>query len=297
MSRPGPFDYAMLVLLAAFWGGSFLFIKIGVRTIPALSLTSGRLVIAAVLLSVAALIARQRLKPRPGLWFKIVLAGLLGNGLPFVLISWGEEVIDSGLAAILMAVMPLMTVLFAHVFTADEKLDAPKSIGVALGIAGLVVLIGPDKLSVLGDETLRQLSVAGAAVCYAVNALVIKRMPGQPPNALAAAIIWSSAAMMIPMAIIYDYPLTLSPDAPSLFAMVMLGVVQTAMAALLMLAIIGRQGAAFFSQINFLVPLFGTLAGVIFLAERPSPNAWAALVLIMCGIAISRRSGRMVKLS
>ena len=127
--QPGAVDYGMLMTLSALWGSSFLFIKLGVDTVPALTVTAGRLILAAVLLAAVAYHAGQTMPRGARLWGLITLAALFGNALPFSLIAWGEEAIDSGLAAILMAVMPLTTVLLAHVFTRDEKLTVGKAAG------------------------------------------------------------------------------------------------------------------------------------------------------------------------
>lgn len=285
---PGLADYALLIVLALIWGGSFTLIKVAVETIPALTLTAMRLTLAAAILAVVAWFAGQRFKPTPRIVFGIAAAGLFGNAAPFTLISWGEEVIDSGLAAILMAVMPLTTILLAHLFTGDEKLNARKIAGVLLGLIGLVVLIGPAKLSGLGSETIRQLAVAGAAFCYGINAIITKRLLSIPPMALAAAVIAVSAVMMIPASLFVDRPWTLTPGSAALWATIGLGVLQTALATLIMFQLIARQGASFFAQINFLVPLAGVLYGVLFLAERPGANAYLALLVILAGIAIAR---------
>lgn len=287
-SRPGAGDYALLLLLSAIWGSSFLFIKLAVATAPAASSTAVRIAVAALLMIVIARAAGQSMPRGTRVWGLICLAGIFGNALPFTLISWGEEVIDSGLTAILMAVMPLSTVLLAHVLTADEKLNLPKGAGIVFGIAGLVVLIGPQKLMQLGEDTLRQLAVAAAAACYGLHAIITRSLVGLPRRALIAAILSVSFLMQLPFALILDKPWTLEPSAMSLGAMVVLGILHTALATLLMFAVVGRQGASFFSQINFLVPLFGVLWGVLVLSEVPPPNAYIALGLILIGIAISR---------
>ncbi len=287
---PGTRDYALLVTLSAIWGASFLFIKIGVETVPAATLTASRLGLAAVLLLAVARLAGETM-PRGGrLWGWIIVAAFSGSALPFTLISWGEEAIDSGLAAILMAVMPLTTVLVAHVFTRDEKLSPRKGIGVSFGLAGLVILIGPDQLARLGDDTIRQLAVAAAAFCYGVNAVITKQLVRQPPRALSAALCLASTAMLLPLSLAVDRPWTLAPSGRSMLAIIVLGVLQTAIAGLIMLALVRRQGASFFSQINFLVPLFGVLLGALVLAERPPASAIAALAVILMGVAIARES-------
>lgn len=291
-AEPSLSDYALLLALSAVWGSSFMFIKIAVESAPAISVTAARVTIGGLLLLAAAWHAGQSLPRDARTWVMIVLAALFGNALPFTLISWGEERIDSGLAAILMAVMPLVTLVLAHFFTGDERITVRKAIGVLLGLVGLVVLIGPSTLAGLGSDLVRQVAVASAAACYAVNALITKRLLGLPRRALAAAVVMASAGMLIPASIIIDRPWTLDPSARSIMAVVMLGVVQTAVATMMMFALIRRQGASFFSQLNFVVPLFGVMYGAMLLGERPSANAYAALAVILAGIAIARGAPR-----
>ena len=124
-SRPGAVEIALLLSLATLWSSSFAFIKVAVETIPPLSVAAGRLTLAAVLIVAAARLRGLRFPREQGLWPKFFAIGLFGNALPFTLISWGEVTIDSGLAAILMAVMPLATLVLAHLFTSDERPTRP----------------------------------------------------------------------------------------------------------------------------------------------------------------------------
>ncbi|MEZ5773564.1 MAG: DMT family transporter [Hyphomicrobiaceae bacterium] len=286
---PGLADYSLLLLLAALWGGSFTFIKIGVETVPSLTLTAMRLVIATATLLLFARLAGERVIPDRRLWPAVLAAGITGNALPFALISWGEEHIDSGLAAILMGVMPLATVIIAHFVTSDEKLDLRKIVGVLLGLAGLVVLIGPEKLLTLGGDVPRQLAVAGASLCYAVNANITRTLTRAPPRGTVAAVLLVSTVIMVPISLLVDRPMSLSPSLASMLSIVTLGIVQTGIATLMLFEIVRRQGASFFSQINYLVPIAGVVWGAIVLGERVPPSAYAALALILLGVAIAKR--------
>jgi drug/metabolite transporter (DMT)-like permease len=290
--RPGAADFALLLLLAAVWGGSFTFIKLAVETIPAATTTLGRLIVATLTLGAIAAIMRERLPQGRELWQAILLAALTGNALPYTLIAWGEEGLDSGLAAILMGVMPLVTVFLAHFLTADEGLTVRKLIGVVLGLVGLVVLIGPDKLAGLGDDVIRQGAVALAACCYAVNALVTRSLTKAPPFTTMTVVMALSAAMLLPVALFADRPWQLAPTTTSIVAMTALGVIQTGLGMIVMLMIVRRQGATFFSQINFLVPIAGVAWGAMALAERPPANAYLALGIILLGVAVARGLGR-----
>ncbi len=290
--HPGPADYAWLILLAAIWGSSFMVIKLAVDTVPAATMTLARLMIAALVLLAVARHAGQNLPRSLRVWGLVCLAALFGNALPFTLIGWGEEKIDSGLAAILMGVMPLTTVLLAHIMTSDEKLTPRKTAGVILGLAGLVILIGPQKLTHLGEDTLRQLAVASAAACYGVNAVISKSLAGQPRRALTAALMLASTAMVLPVSLWFDRIWALEVSNISALAIILLGLLHTAYGTLLMFNVIDRQGASFFSQVNFLVPVFGLFWGMLILAERPPANGYIALAVILLGVAVARERKR-----
>jgi drug/metabolite transporter (DMT)-like permease len=289
--RPGLVDYGLLLALAFAWGSSYMFIKLAIDTVPPITLTAGRISIAAVLLLVVARLAGEKLVAQKAMWPTIFLAGFFGNALPFFLISWGEEQIDSTVAAILMAVMPITTVVLAHFFTNDEKLNRFKIFGVMLGLVGLIVLIGPSTLAKLGDNSVRQLAVAAAAMCYGVNALLTKKLAGQPPRILSAWIITASAIMVVPASFVFESPLQIAPTSQAVWAVISLGFIQTALATYILVVIVRRQGASFFAQVNFLIPFVGVLLGGVFLGERIGLNAVFALTLILTGIAITRYGG------
>lgn len=281
-------DYLWLFALAVIWGGSFTFIKIGVETVPAATTTFLRLVVASAVMVAVALWGREPWHAGGRLWAMILFASVTGNALPFTLISWGEERIDSGLAAILMGVMPLTTMLIAHFLTVDDRLTPGKLAGVALGLVGLVILIGPARLTGLGSDVIRELAIAGAAVSYGVNANATRALTGAPQFSTIAAVMLVSAAIMAPVALVADEPWTLAPSAASILAIVTLGVVQTAVGTIILFMLVRRQGASFFSQINFLVPISGVIWGAVVLAERPPVSAFVALGVILAGVAVAR---------
>ena len=285
---PGLSDYSLLIALAAIWGGSFMLIKVAVVEIPPVSLTAGRLAIAAVVLTLFTYISARHLPRGLKTWGLILAVAIIGNALPFTLIGWGEEQVDSGLAAIVMGVNPLVTLGLAHLFTRDEKVGPRKLIGIALGLVGVVVLIGPQKLLLLGDETLRYLAFAAAASCYASASLINKKLSGQSFRGVSAGVMLVSTAIMVPASLLIDQPWTLEISAQTGGALILLGLFPTALANLMLLAIIRRQGASFFSQINYLVPLFGVGYGVTLLGEALPVEAFAALGLILSGIAFAR---------
>lgn len=281
-------DYFLLIFLAAIWGSSFMLIKVAVHTIPAVAMTTGRLSIAAVLMVVVAVASGQKMPRGVKVWTLIALVAVFGNSLPFGLISWGEERVDSGLAAIMMAIMPLTTLLLAHVFTSDEKLNRWKLAGVLLGFIGLIVLMGPDKLLTLGGDVVHQLAIASAAVLYGISALFVKFIRDVPARSLTAGILVLSTISILPLAAVTTDVSTISPSWPSILAMVTLGIFQTALAGLIAYFIIRKLGATFFSQLNFIVPLFGVLFSVLFLSENLGLHAIFALFIILAGVGLAR---------
>ena len=288
-------DYALLISLSAMFGASFLLIKISIVEIPTLTLVAARLVIAAVILWVAMKLAGQQLPRGMKIWMWIIVSAIFGNVLPWWLITWGQVKVDAGLTAILMATMPLATLLLAHVFTDDEKLNIWKMLGVMFGIAGVVVLIGYDQLTTLGDDTIRQYAIALAAICYGVNAIVTKQLIGHPRRAMAASLMIVSLIMVAPLAIIVDQPWAIAPSLGVIIAVVLLGVFPSAFGTLMIFALVARQGASFLSQINFLVPVFGVLWSYLFLSEQLSANAFFALILILMGVALARINPNILK--
>lgn len=287
-SKHGFLDYALLVTLAAVFGSSFMMTKVAVAEVPPATIVFVRLAIASVLVGVVMVMMRQQLMPMLTHWKIIVAAAITGNALPFFLISWGQEKVDAGLTAILMAIMPLITIVLAHFFTGDEKLNAFKVVGFVLGLVGVAVLIGFDKLSSLGGEIIRQYAIMGGACCYAIHAVISRQFAGLPRQAIVTAVLLVSALIMLPFSWIFDDPLNLTISAPAWWSLLALAVLPTAGGTLLLFAIVKRQGAGFLSQINFLVPVFGVFFAILFLGEVLPSNAAIALLIILAGVAIAR---------
>lgn len=265
-------------------------IKVGVADIPPLTLAAGRIVLAAIVLTAYVRSTGRRLPAIGRVWGVLFVCALFGNSLPFFLIAWGEVAIDSGLAAILMAVMPLTTLLLAHFFTTDEKLNAGKAIGIAFGFAGVVVLVGPEALKGLGGDMWRQLAVAGGATCYAVASTTARRLPPAPPAVYAAAVMIVSGLQIVPISLVVDRPWELVPTAGGLASLVYLGLFPTALATIIYFRLIADRGATFIALNNYLIPALGVTWGAAFLDERVTLQALAALALILAGIVFTNYS-------
>ena len=272
--------------------------KIALIDVPPITIVFARLFIASVVMAIAMLWVGQKLMPMFAHWKWVIAAALTGNAMPFFLITWGQEKVDAGLTAILMAIMPLMTIVIAHFSVGDERLNLFKVIGFCFGLIGVIVLIGWDKLASLGGETIRQYSIVGGAFCYALHAIISKKLASMPRLAISTAILIASSLMLLPVSLLIDQPWNLSISNVSLGTLLMLGIFPTAIGTLMLFMIVGREGAGFLSPINFLVPVFGVLWAIAFLDEVLPTNAVFALVIILVGVAIARiNSNSMEKTS
>jgi drug/metabolite transporter (DMT)-like permease len=268
-----------------------MFVKLAVATVPPATLVASRLVIGAVIL-VAVVRALGYSFPPPGrAWLPYLALALVGNCLPFWFITAGQQVIDSALAGILMAVMPLATLLLAHVHVAGERMTANRVTGFLLGFFGIVVLIGPAALAGLGGSAaliLAQLSVLAGALCYSANSVMTRVILKGDVMVAAAGIITVAAAISLPVALVVDQPWNLEPSRGSVYALIWIGIGPTALATLVYLALIGSAGPTFMSLVNYCIPVIAVFLGVMLLGEAPGANAYTGLLLILSGIALSQ---------
>jgi drug/metabolite transporter (DMT)-like permease len=289
--HPGLADYGLLLVLGLLWGSSFLAIKIAVEhAMPPMTLALLRIGIGAVMLLA---IARARGQTWPSfgnlrLWGHILFLGIVGNALPFFLIAWGEQSTTSQLAGILMALIPLLVVILAHFFTHDERLGLPKLIGVLLGFAGVVVLVGVDALRGLGEQVVGQLLIIGGCMSYSLYGVSARRLPKLPAEMLVGVILLAAFMALLPVWLVHDRPWTIGWQWQAVSAAVWLGVLATGCGNLLFYVIMRRIGAGFASFNNYLVPLLALVYGFLALGEQPHLNALVALALILTGLALPR---------
>ena len=285
-------NWSLLLALVAMWGSSFMFIKIGIATVPPVTLVASRLALGAVILY-AIMRARGLVLPSPGrTWLPYIALAVLGNCLPFFLIAWGQQFIDSALAGILISIMPLATLVLAHFFIAGERMTMPRALGFAIGLSGIVVLMGPAALAGLGGSlgtAMAQVAVLGGALCYAGNSVLARRTITADFLVVSTAVLIVASALMVPVALVFEHDRSAMPSVGSIAAIVWLGIGPTALATLLYFQLIAAAGPTFMANVNYLSPVVALLAGVLLLGEQPGTTAIAGLMLILLGIALSRR--------
>ncbi len=281
--------WLLLLALIAMWGSSFLFNELAIESLHPMLAVAARLYLAAAVLIIVLPATRRALPRSWRSWCLFSVMGVLGNALPFWLITWGQQGIDSGQAGILMAIMPLTTLLLAHYFV-GERLTWQRIAGFLLVFLGIVVLTGPEALRTFegrGTALVSQLSVLGGAVCYAVNVIVARRFPLADPMITATGVTVMAAILITPSAVAAWPSDLIELQTQSILAVVVLGLMSTAFASILYFKLIGLAGAGFVSMINYLIPLWALAIGIVVLGEQPGWNALGALVLILCGIALA----------
>lgn len=280
-------NYALLIFLGMVWGSAFMLTKLALVTIPPITLTAGRTWIGA--LTMLAVAAALRHSPPRGrrVWLMLLAMGLTGSVLPLSLIAWGQERIDSGLAAILIGTVPLVTVVLAHFATLDDRLSWPKVAGVILGLGGLVVLIGPAALAGLGDGLWRQLAVFAGACSFAVTILLARAVRQVSPAVSSAAVLFFAALMASVLGLAFEQPWRLAPSTTSLLAMLGLGILSTGAGNLAFYRLSRTARPSFVSLNNYLIPAVALMLGALLLDEAFTVRAAGALALILAGVAIA----------
>ena len=291
MADRSPRDWALLLALVAMWGSSFMFNKLAVATVPPATLVAARLTLGAITLLVL-LYSRGLELPRFGrIWGAYALLAFVGNALPFFLIAWGQQFIASALAGILIAAMPLGTLVLAHFAVSGERMTLNRTAGFALGFAGIVLLMEPAAVAGFGGraiEIVAHLAVLAGALCYSANSVLARLMVKSDFLCAATGTLLVAALLMLPVALLYDAPWTLQPSASSVASIVWLGIGPTAIATICYFALIGSAGPTFMSLVNYLSPPVAVFLGVALLGEQPGIVAYTGLAFILLGIAVSQ---------
>ncbi len=281
-------DWVLLIILAILWGGSFFFMAIALRELPPLTAVALRIGIGAALLAMLSLVVRQPLRLGLNIFLSFMVMGALNNVVPFALIGWALRDIPSGLAAILNATTPLFTVVVAHAATLDEKITVPRSIGLLIGFAGVVVMVGHSALINLNAPLSAQLLCLAAALCYALAGVYGRRFRGLGITSIqtAAGQLMASTILIVPLAVAVDCPC--GQHLPSLavsLAILAAGALSTALGYVLYFRILSSAGATNLLLVTFLIPVSAVGLGTIVLHEPIDTNEIAGMALIGLGLA------------
>lgn len=278
------FELALLLALSTLWGMSYTFIKIGVETIPPVTLIAVRTLIAASVLLIV-IRARGLSLPRDrATWRRFAFQACLNSVVPFTLIAWAELRVDAGLATILNSTTPIFTFLLTFFITRHEVVTGRKMFGVAIGIVGICLIVGMQALKGFGLELWSQIAIVAATLAYAGAAIFGKRFGKLDPMMPAAGSLICGAVLLLPVSVIVDRPWTLAPSQASILAVIALAVFSTAIAFAIyfrLLQTLGSVGAT--AQAYLRVPI-GVAIGCLFLGESLTPTAWIGLLCVVAGV-------------
>lgn len=290
-----PKQYAMLLLLAAVWGASFLLIRLSVQSaespnnFPPVTLASVRLTIAGAMLY-AMLRFQGGVFPWRS-WRPLLVLGLVNTAIPYALFSWGEQYIESNLAAIYNATTPLFTIILALFFVREERLSGVRSIGVVIGFLGVLYLFS-DSLSNIGQSTsllhvYGELACVVGGFCYAVgNLWARRRLMNLAAMQLASAQLLFGALWTVPVSIVVEQPWrTLAPSGTAIASLAALTLIGTAFAYIFYFNLLTQVGATRTAQVTYLLPIFGLFWGWV-VGETITPRAIGALLIVLVGVLI-----------
>ena len=271
---------AELLALAAIWGASFLFIKVGVRDFEPATLVFLRVLLAALTL-LPIVVFTTGLRGLGTSWPQLGMMGLLNSALPFWLLTFGETRLDSGLAAVIQAAAPIFTVLFAIRYDPTQRVGGSRLVGVLVGFGGVALLVGAQR----GGDLLAALAIAACAACYAMGALYGgRRLAHLPPVVMSFGAMIAATVLSAPAGL-----LQFSGEAPGwkpVASVVILGVVGTGLAYILYFGLILGAGASKAILVTYLVPALALVYGAVFLDEEVTAVALGGLLLILLGVAL-----------
>ncbi|MFZ9072892.1 MAG: DMT family transporter [Paracoccaceae bacterium] len=287
--------WAMLLLLALVWGGSFFFAEIALRALSPVSITLHRVVWAVPVLWLVVRFKGYPLPRDPRIWGAYLVMGVLNNAIPFSLIFWGQTHISSGLASILNATTAMIGAVVAGIVLRDEPLTQNKVVGALAALFGVAVIVGPSALFEFSLVDLAQLAVLGATMSYAFAGVWARlALSGQPALVNALGMLVGSSILMVPIVISADGVPELNFPGETWAAVLGLSLMSTAFAYALYFAILARAGAANLLLVTLLIPPVAITLGHLFLGEVINANAWSGFFVIALGFAIT--DGRLFRI-
>lgn len=282
-------DFVRLLFVCAIWGSAFVFIDISLDSFGPITVAAFRVLMASVVLVVISVLTKKLPKLKSREWLIVTIVGLFNSALPFFLISWAQQYINAAEAAALMATGALSALIISHFTTLDERINAPRALGLIVGFGGILILFW-DELQRADSSALGGLlAVTAAGICYASSTVLSRRVSHIPPITMATYTVSTALTYMLPLAIWLESPVTEGASFVSWTAVIYLGVISTALAYVIRFTIIRNNGAVFMSQAGYLVPVFGAFWGWLLLSNEISMTLLLSLLVILCGVAITRK--------
>ena len=285
-------DYFVLSLLALIWASAFFNIKVATYSYGPLTIAFLRIFFGAIPVVLLCFIKKIKIEAFSNDWYWFASIGVINLVIPFFLIAYGVQKVQSNLAAILMASTPLSASLLAHFFTKNEKINLIKSIGVLIGFSGIIFLFS-DNILINENNFISALLILIGSTFYVIGGLLTLKISNKKnENVTASILIWGTI-VLLPIALIVEQPWNLSPRLDSTISLIYLGIFSTGVAWLLRFYILKNNGLVFQAQVAYLIPIFGIILGYIFLNEQITSKVIISVLAIIIGIYFVKKGNKI----
>jgi drug/metabolite transporter (DMT)-like permease len=286
-------DWLIFLALGFMWGSSYLFIKLAVDDFGTFTLVALRLVVGALLLWSVVRIARQPLPRERRIYGHLLVMSIINITIPFLLITWAEQSVESSLAAILTSPVPLFAIVLSSIFLADEPMRVNGVVGLVVGFIG-VVIITSRGLTGAGSSVIGELALLGAAFSYACGAVYSRRnVRGLAPMIPAVFQVTFAAIITGVVALLFEHPWTAQPDAEAIFSILWLGILGSGLAYLAVFRLFAAWGATRTTLVAYLIPVVGIILGYLVLQEPVDARILVGTALVIAGVGlVNSRFGR-----
>ena len=289
MNSPKTLDYFLLTTLALIWASAFFNIKIATYSYGPITIAFLRILFGAIPVIILCLVKNIKIEAFSNDWMWYASIGIINLVIPFFLIAYGVQKVQSNLAAILMSSTPISATILAHFFVDKEKINFFKIIGIILGFLGILYLFS-DNLLITNSNIFSALMILLGSTFYVIGGIVtLKISHKKNENVTASILIWGTL-IICPISLFFEQPWTLSPRLDSTLSLIYLGVFPTGIAWLLRFVILKKNGLVFQSQVAYLIPIFGVILGFLFLDELITSKVLIALVAVILGIYFVKKS-------
>ena len=289
MREPKFIDYALLTILALIWSSAFFNIKIATYSYGPVTIAFLRTFFGAIPVIGLCLVKKIKIEAFSKDWYWFAIIGIINLVIPFFLIAYGVQKVQSNLAAILMASTPLSATVLAHFFIDNEKINLIKVLGILVGFSGIVFLFS-DNILINENNFLSALIIFFASTFYVIGGILTLKVSNKKnENVTASILIWATI-FLIPVTAFVEKPWNLNPSTDSTISIIYLGIVATGLAWLLRFRILKNNGLVFQAQVAYLIPIFGIILSYIFLKEIITPKVLVSVAAIIVGIYFVKKS-------
>ena len=281
-------DWLIFLLLGFFWGSSYLFIKIGVENgLEPFTLITFRLLIGFVLLATVVAFFREPLPRDLRTYGHLAVMGTINIAIPFSLITFAEQAVDSSVAAVINGAVPLFVIVIAAIFLKGESITVNRLAGLAVGFVGVAMIVGLDVTNLSSSSAVGELALIGATISYAFGAVYARaHVHGLRPMIPALFQVFFGLLITSVLAFATEHPLATVPAPEAIFAVVWLGLLGSGLAYLAFFRTLQRWGATRTSLVAYLLPVYGIALGALVRQEPISATTIAGTALIIGGIAL-----------